>query len=235
MLKGAVVPSFGSFWYYYLTQVKGFSQFVYGMTNLIGQVSLLIGAVLYNRYLQPYEFRTLLSIANLIAFFAAVLGIIFILDLHKLIWIPDILFFCIQAFFEDSLLLAFVDLPAMVLFAKVTPKRIEGTVFALLTGIINFTYSLSTAMGGFINDAFLEVPVTKDNLSNDNFLVLVSIECGCCLLPLFFMFLIPLRKTVEELQEKFALEEAAAQGNIEAILKPKEENGEVDSSERVKT
>ena len=183
----------------------------------------MIGAVLYNRYLQRYEFRTLLSIANLIAFFAAVLGIVFILDLHKLIWMPDVLFFCIQAFFEDSLLLAFVDLPAMVLFAKVTPKRIEGTVFALLTGIINFTYSLSTAVGGFINDGLLDEPVTTKNLSSDNFLVLVSIECACCLLPLLFMFLIPLRKTVEELQERFALEEAAAEENIDALLKPKEE------------
>ena len=86
----------------------------------------------------------------------------------------------------------------MVLFAKVTPKHIEGTVFALLTGMSNLANSvLSPAAGGIVNDLF--VHVTKDNLTSENFVFLILIECACSLLPLLFMTLIPLRSNVEEL------------------------------------
>jgi hypothetical protein len=33
--------------------------------------------------------------------------------------------------------IAFSTLPLMALFAKITPKRIEGTIFAFLTGTWN--------------------------------------------------------------------------------------------------
>lgn len=44
-------------------------------------------------------------------------------------------------YFTDAgigfLLVAFRDLPSMTLFAKITPKRIEATLYALLTSIMN--------------------------------------------------------------------------------------------------
>jgi len=86
----------------------------------------------------------------------------------------------------------------MVLFAKVTPRHIEGTVFALLTGMSNFAnFVLAPAAGGIVNDLFVDV--TNENLSSDNFVFLIMIECGCSLLPFLFMFLIPLRSSVEKL------------------------------------
>lgn len=45
-------------------------------------------------------------------------------------------------YFTDAgigfLLVAFRDLPSMTLFAKITPKRIEATLYALLTSVMNF-------------------------------------------------------------------------------------------------
>jgi len=93
ILKGCIVPSFYSFWYYYVTKVKGFSQFTYGLMDLVGQISLFIGAVIYGRCLTKWEFRTVLSMANLIAFTGAAIGIIFIMGWHRFIWIPDVLFY----------------------------------------------------------------------------------------------------------------------------------------------
>ena len=60
----------------------------------------------------------------------------------------------------------------MVLFAKITPKNIEATVFAMLTGVSNLSGAVvSPMMGVLINRLF--VNVTIDNL--ENFYILVMI------------------------------------------------------------
>ena len=192
VLRGLAVPSFSSFWYYYTTKIKGFSQFVIGLMGVIGNISLFLGAILYNKYFQKWEFRRILAASNFIVLFGGLLGVIFINNGHRYFGIPDVLFYSIQSFFEDALLLSFVDLPSMVLFAKITPKHIEGTIFALLTGTINFANTvLAPALGGLINDSF--VGVTTANLSDSNFLTLIWIETVMALVPLTFMNLIPLR------------------------------------------
>ena len=60
--------------------------------------------------------------------------------------------------FLEALSMSFFDLPIMVLFAKITPKNIEGTVFALLTGLINLGSGvLSPLTGSIIDDLFVHV------------------------------------------------------------------------------
>ena len=195
ILRACVTPSFGDFWYYYLTNVKGFSQIVIGFMSVIGNISLLIGSVLYSKYFFKWEFRTILTQSNIIVFIGGILGVIFIHGYHKLIGLGDIFFYAIQAFFEDALLLAFIDLPCMVLFAKVIPKNIEGTVFAFLTGTINFgNGNISPITGSVLNDTF--VKVTRDNMSNSNFVQLVWIETLSSLIPILFLKLIPLKKDI---------------------------------------
>jgi uncharacterized membrane protein YeaQ/YmgE (transglycosylase-associated protein family) len=48
---------------------------------------------------------------------------------------------------------AFGVLPIMALFAKITPRRIEGTMFAFLTGTSNFDNGvMQPMMGAWINN-----------------------------------------------------------------------------------
>ena len=57
---------------------------------------------------------------------------------------------------------AFGTLPIMALFAKITPRRIEGTMFAFLTGTANFDNGvMQPMMGAWINNQF--VGVNKDD------------------------------------------------------------------------
>ena len=44
-----------------------------------------------------------------------------------------------------------IMLPMMVLFAKITPKRIEATCFAFLTGTCNLTSSMRGLVGSAVN------------------------------------------------------------------------------------
>ena len=64
-------------------------------------------------------------------------------------------------------------LPTLALFAKITPTKIEGTVFAFLTGTTNLaSVVISPLVGVWINEHY--VGVTADNLSNYKMLCLIS-------------------------------------------------------------
>ena len=89
ILKGLTVPSFGDFWYYYMTNIRNFSQIQYGYLGIVGNISLLIGSVLYSRFFKNFEFRYILAFSNVIVFVGAVVGLIIILDMHKALGMTD--------------------------------------------------------------------------------------------------------------------------------------------------
>jgi MFS family permease len=82
--------------------------------------------------------------------------------------------------------LALNILPTMALFAKICPKKIEGTTFAFLTGTTNLASSvISPMVGVYINNHF--VGVNADDLSKYSHLCLISLCCtflGFLILPL---------------------------------------------------
>jgi len=90
-----------------------------------------------------------------------------------------------------------VRLPLMVVFAKITPKRIEATAFAFLTGTINFTGTMRGLVGSAVNTAF--VGVSQNDLSN--YYILVCINIVMWVTPVFYMWLLP-TKTQLELKAK---------------------------------
>lgn len=86
--------------------------------------------------------------------------------------IDDIIFIVFTSIITDTLAMAFSHMPTMVLMAKITPSHIEATVFAILTGISNFSsFVISPLVGVIINRLF--VNVTAQNL--DDYYILVFI------------------------------------------------------------
>lgn len=102
------------------------------------------------------------------------------------IGIPDIVFLLFTDVVFEVLVTMLYTLPIMALFAKITPRNIEGTIFATLTGIMNFASTIiSPGMGTFINHQF--VGVNKKDLSNYSTLILIQFICS-----LFNFALLPL-------------------------------------------
>lgn len=118
----------------------------------------------------------------------------------------DQVFFAIRACVENALDMAFFDLPIMSLFAKITPVNIEGTIFAMLTGVINLSLGvLSPLTGTLIDKLFFQV--TTENLESSIMEQLVWTETLMALLPLLFMWLIPLRRHISAYQAKVMFQE----------------------------
>ena len=83
------------------------------------------------------ETRTLLFWNVTINIVAAILSYLFALRLTKEWGINDYAYLIITTIVFGSFGMALQTLPLLSLFAKITPHRIEGTMYAFFTGTMN--------------------------------------------------------------------------------------------------
>lgn len=77
LLLTGLIPSFGTFGYYFMLDVVQLSKFTIALLNVLGYVSLLCGTTLYNQYLSKNEFRTLCLINVLVGVAFAPMNLLF--------------------------------------------------------------------------------------------------------------------------------------------------------------
>lgn len=144
------------------------------------------------------EVRTVLIINVAIAIVGAFLAYAFAMRWNLACGISDYFFLIFTDVVFGAIAMAFSTLPIMSLFAKITPKRIEGTIFAFLTGTSNLDAGvIQPLMGNFVNSF---VGVNKDDLSGYPTLMLVSLCCA----PIGFatIFLIPTQEAIDQSQKE---------------------------------
>jgi Na+/melibiose symporter-like transporter len=164
------------------------------MLGVIGQFTGIFGTIFYEKQLKDIEVRKIMFWATICSIISSCSSYAFALRLNKLIGIPDIMFIILTDTIFGVLSLAMNTLPTLALFAKVTPKRIEGTIFAFLTGTTNLANSvISPMIGVWINTQF--VGVTADDLSKYKTLCLVSLLTS--FLGFFILPLIPLKEDIQ--------------------------------------
>jgi hypothetical protein len=153
----------------------------------------------YEYKLKDVEVRSLLYYSTIFSLVSSLSQYAFALRLNVLFGIPDVAFIILTDTIFGVISLAMNTLPTLALFAKITPKKIEGTVFAFLTGTTNLANNvLAPMVGVWINEKF--VGVTADDLSNYKSLCFVGIitsVLGFLILPL-----IPLKDQIAQYQEE---------------------------------
>jgi glucose uptake protein GlcU len=156
-LGGILIPSFGSFGYYFVLDVVKISKFTIAMLGVVGYICLMIGSFLYHKYFTKTEFRRLMVYNTIIGLMFAPLNMLFVLRKNEEYGLPDMFVILFTDIVLDTLSQCMVLLPLMVLFAKITPKRIEATCFAFLTGTCNMTSGMRSLVGSFVNRNFVGV------------------------------------------------------------------------------
>ena len=142
------------------------------MLGVIGNGAFSVGSGLFGKYLGDYEIRTILKMNQAILFLVHSLNFIFVMRWNLIVGIPDLPYVVCVDMLKEVVSVAFQFLPMMVLFAKITPKKIEATCFAFLGGTTNFCRSMTAPIvGATINDWF--VGVTGDNLKDYYMLQLI--------------------------------------------------------------
>ena len=156
-LYSLFVPSFSSFSYYFMLDVVQLSKFTYSMLTVLGFFCLLIGSALYKSHFKDFEYRNLIVMEMIIGIFFAPFSYMLIFRINLEWGISDLSLIIFTDIVQDIVAQCFVFLPMAVMFAKITPKGIEGTTFAMLAGFYNFKATMRGWTGSWINDAFVGV------------------------------------------------------------------------------
>jgi len=195
VISALTVPSFSSFGYYFMLDEVKLSKFSYSMLGVLAFVCLLLGSQMYNKYFRETEYRKMIIIDTLITIVFAPFTFVFVCRWNLAWGISDMFFVFFIDIVDEIISQCFIFLPMSVIFAKITPKHIEATSFALLASVSNFRSTVRGLIGAYINDAF--VGVTIEDLSK--YWQLVAIGFACSFIPLFFLFLIPTKAQINTL------------------------------------
>lgn len=186
ILNGCISPDFGDFGYYFMLNVIHLSKFQYSMLGVVGQITGVFGTIYYEAYLKDVDVRTVLYWSTICSIVSSFSQYAFAMRWNVLLGVNDIVFILLTDTIFGVISLAMNTLPTLALFAKITPKKIEGTVFAFLTGTTNLANNvISPMIGVWINQKF--VGVTADDLSKYKMLCLISLATsflGFLILPL---------------------------------------------------
>nr|CCA22642.1 folateBiopterin Transporter (FBT) family putative [Albugo laibachii Nc14] len=184
-LSHAVVPSYSQITFYYATEFLHFSPEFIGSLSALGFVFLLLGTLLYNAFFKEISFRRIFFISQLSLAVISFLDILLVTRVNLELGIPDQIFVLGDTVIVD-VIGRLKAMPVLVLSSKLCPKGVEGTMFALLMSISNFSFSVSEFVGAIIA-SFLGISRT----SYQYLWCAVLIRSTMKIVPLFFLFLIP--------------------------------------------
>jgi len=195
IILGAVVPSFSEYFYYYMSDVTGITKFQYAMLRLIGYVCMFSGAAFHAGCMKTSEIRYTMVLACFINLVGAVTCLMFVKNI--MLGMSPFIFLIFSDAVTEVLYVCFVTLPSQVIFAKMIPSTIEASMFAISTGLTNFANLYACKQLGNIINIF--VGVGKENM--EDLWKLYIYQAGMCMIPLLFLWLLPTRKQVENVQK----------------------------------
>lgn len=150
-LYAVMVPNFGGFDYYFMLDVVGITQFQYSMISVLHYFCMFIGSFLFKRWLKDFEVRTLTIVEVFMGLLCAPFTMLFVTRQNLIYGISDGFIIIFTDIIGDIFSMCLVVLPICVLFAKITPRHIEATCFAMLAGLYNFKNSIRSLIGTSIN------------------------------------------------------------------------------------
>ncbi len=178
-------PTADSAFFFFSTNELGFEPEFLGRVRLVTSLASLIGIFLFQRYLKTVPFQKILGWSTVIAAVLGMTTLLLVTHTNRALGIDDRWFSL-----GDSLILTVVGqitwMPVLVLSARLCPKGVEATLFALLMSIWNLSGLLSHELGALLTSW---LGVTENNF--DQLWLLVTITNLSTLLPLPFLGWLP--------------------------------------------
>jgi len=189
-------PTSDAAFFYFTTNELGFQPEFLGRVNLVVSIASLVGVWLFNSYFKSVPFRKIFLWSTIISAALGMTALLLVTHANRALGIDDRWFSL-----GDSLVLAVAGkiafMPVLVLAARLCPKGVEATLFAVLMSVNNF--------GGFISyqgGALLMhwLGITESNF--DNLWLLVIIANVSTLLPLPLLGWLPSANALSEEEEE---------------------------------
>ncbi|CAI5735985.1 unnamed protein product [Hyaloperonospora brassicae] len=197
-ISHAISPAYTQVLFYFSTDVLHFTPEFMGTVAAIGFIFLMVATILYNSFFTNVSFRRIFLVSQLCLALVSLADVVLVTRKNLTLGIPD------KAFVLGDHVVADVigrlkTMPIIVLCAKLCPRGIEGTLFALLMSISNVSYSISEFWGALFCDW---VGITKDKY--DMLGIAIVVRSAFKVVPIFFLFLIP-SSDPQEIVEKLDL------------------------------
>ena len=152
-------PSCGDAMFFYFTNHLDFDPEYMGRMKMAYGLANILGMVLYNNFLQGYEFKGILISTTIFCSVISLSQLLLVTRVNGSIGIPDE-FFAIFCTFIVQVTGELNMLPILVLCCRICPKKIEGSLYALLMSTMNFGSMLSSQSGGLL---MLALGITQTN------------------------------------------------------------------------
>lgn len=188
-LAHVTVPNLSTTMFYYQTEVLNLEASFLGTARVVAWLGLMLGTLIYNRYLKNMKLRTILMWAHVGLSFLGLLDIVLVSRKHAALGISDKVMVLCGSALADAIN-QFKFMPFLVLSGHLCPPGIEGTLFALFMSINNF----GATVGSFVGAGLASV-LNISSGSFDNLLLGIAVQAICTLLPIAFLFLIPKQAT----------------------------------------
>ncbi len=173
-------PSADTAFFYFTTNELGFNPEFLGSVRLGTSIAGLFGVWLFQRYLRHIPLRKIFFWSTIVATLLGLTSLVLVNHWNRALGISDRWFS-----FGDSLILTVAGriafMPVLVLAARLCPKGIEATLFALLMSAINISSLVSAQLGAGLT--YL-LGVTETNFANLWLLLLITNLSSLLPLPL---------------------------------------------------
>jgi folate/biopterin transporter len=182
-------PSSDSAFFFFTTNELGFQPEFLGRVRLVTSIAALVGIWLFQRFLKTIPFRVIFGWSTVIATALGMTTLLLVTHANRALGIDDRWFSI-----GDSLILTVIGqiayMPVLVLCARLCPRGVEATLFALLMSITNLAGLISYEGGALLTHL---LGITDRNF--DNLWLLVVITNLSTLLPLPFLNWLPADST----------------------------------------
>ena len=194
----AIVPSYGDIMYYWMIDVLNFNKTIISLLALIAFATAILGSMIYNLFLKEFEFKNAMILAHILIAIST-LGMFLLVTRisYEIFHINDIVFAVFGETTIETLFVAFVFMPTLVLQTKIIPKNVEATLYSFFSSFVLFAGQfISPMLGGAIATTF---GVSRDNFSSMGTIILI--EFLFALIPLTIVWILPSNKQIEEFSE----------------------------------
>ena len=201
-------------------------------------VGILFGSLIYKGVAQCLDIRAMVVLACVVNTLGSLGQMFFARGFY--FGMSAFTYEAIVMLCSEAVYFAFEVMSAMTLLAKIIPPRVESSMFAMLAGFLALSYwFLARMIGNLVNVFF---GVTSE--SHDDLWKLYIVQSVVALVPILFVWLLPVREQVRRIQGEIAAAEEAEkaakldEGNAEvgegAEKEPEGEEKEEESGEKGK-
>jgi len=118
----------------------------YGWAKALARIFGIVGVVLYSTYFAKWRYKPIFAFGHCVYFVANMLDLVWVTRTNLSLGINDELFLAGSEIIHP-ILRKLHTMPLLILSAKLCPKHVEATLFALMMAVWNFGYSMGKYNG----------------------------------------------------------------------------------------